>query len=73
VAEIALELQRNLGAEVAYHRVDTLPGSTQCCVIYEFWDEGVGLPAGAAALGVLSMMEASTAAAAGEVPGRRMT
>jgi cyanophycin synthetase len=67
-AEVALELQRNLGAEVTYRRVDPAPTPHTYCVIYELWDEGVAMPAAQLAVealqGLIDAAQSPTAAPA---------
>jgi cyanophycin synthetase len=53
VAEIALELQRALGAEVAYRRIEPSLAAHERCVYYELWDEGVAMPAAQLAVDAL--------------------
>jgi cyanophycin synthetase len=67
-AEVALELQRNLGAEVTYRRVEPITAPNTYCVIYELWDEGVALPAAQLAvealLRLIDAVQSPTAAGA---------
>ena len=57
VAEVALELQRALGAEVSYRRIEPEPAAGEHRVVcFELWDEGVALPAAQLAVDALLQM-----------------
>jgi cyanophycin synthetase len=62
VAEIVLELQRGLGAEVRYRSLARGSAPSACRVDYELWDEAVAVPAAQLALDALSdLIEAARA------------
>lgn len=61
LAEIVLDLQRQLGAGVGYCRVEPLARAGQYSVICELWDDGVARPAAPLAL---ELLERAIAAAA---------
>jgi cyanophycin synthetase len=66
VAEIALDLQRNLGAEVGYRQADDTQGSRRCFVVYALWDDAVAKPAAQLAVDALLQLIRASEASTGE-------
>ena len=70
IAEIALDLQRHLGAEVRLYEVDAQ--STPCRVLYELWDAGVARPAAQLAVDLLlRLIDAAAEGAAWDAGAER--
>ena len=72
VAEIALDLQRHLGAEVRFCRAESDMRSDPCRVLYALWDDGVACPAAQLALDLLlRLIEAAEKTAAWDAGAER--
>ena len=63
IGEIALDLQRHLGAEVRYCRADAASPAGSAVVQYELWDDGVARVAAQLAVDLLLRLTSASASA----------